>query len=115
MTLRCSHVARSAAAFATLVVFDTAVPHSASAQVADSAAADSAAMMAQFDMMGPMMGRMMSSMLNATLEVLAQPATAERMATFTRNYFDALLGKGFTREEALRIVLAHGVPMPGQQ
>lgn len=30
------------------------------------------------------------------------------------NYFDALMSKGFTREEALRIVMAVGVPMgPG--
>jgi hypothetical protein len=32
------------------------------------------------------------------------------MATFTKNYHDALLAKGFSKEDAMRIVAAHGIP-----
>ena len=60
--------------------------------------------------MAPMMGQMMQVMLQSTLRALAMPEAAEQLATFTRNYFDALVAKGFTREEALRIVMAHGIP-----
>src|SRR3954469_26037138 len=63
----------------------------------------------QMEMMGPMMGQMMSTMVSTMLDALAQPENTQRMATFTKNYFDALMGKGFTRDEAFRIVLAHGV------
>ena len=70
----------------------------------------------QMDAMMPMMGQMMMVMMKATLEVVALPETAEKMATFSKNYFDALMAKGFTREEALRIVMATGLPsMPGQR
>ncbi len=64
-------------------------------------------------MMGPMMGQMMQSMMEGTLRVLAKPETADQLATFTRNYYDALIRKGFTKAEALEIVTKIGVPMPG--
>ena len=66
--------------------------------------------MQQMDMMAPMMGHMTQAMMQGMLAVLARPETAERMATFTRNYHDALVAKGFSREEAMRIVMAHGIP-----
>jgi hypothetical protein len=44
----------------------------------------------------------------ARLAVLTRPEVAEQLAIFTRNYFDALLHKGFSRDEALRIVAATG-------
>lgn len=67
-------------------------------------------MQQQMDMVTPMMSQMSQAMLQGALAVLAQPESAERMATFTRNYFDALVAKGFSREDALRIVMAHGIP-----
>ena len=71
---------------------------------------------AMMDAMMPMWGKMMTAMMRSTLEILTQPETARQMATFTKNYFDALVAKGFTREESLRIVMAVGVPMgPGQR
>ena len=74
------------------------------------------AMDAQMTMMAPMMGRMMQTMMEAVLAVAARPETANQMATFTKNYFDALVAKGFTRDEALRIVMAHGFPtMPSMK
>jgi hypothetical protein len=69
---------------------------------------DSARMQAA--MMSPMIGQMMQAMLRSTLAALTEPEVADQMATFSRNYFDALVAKGFTRDEALRIVLAHGIP-----
>lgn len=83
--------------------------HGAPMQVPDS-------MQTEMNSMMPMMGMMMSAMMNGMLDVLAMPESAEKLATFNRNYFDALTRKGFTREEALRIVMAVGVPItPGQR
>ena len=62
------------------------------------------------DMMAPMMGRVIQSMMEASLTYLARPEAAEKMATFTKNYYDALIAKGFSKEDALRIVMAHGIP-----
>jgi hypothetical protein len=77
---------------------------------------DKAQMDAQMAMMGPMMSQMMQSMLQGMLLQLAKPETAQNLATFTKNYFDALVAKGFTREEAIRIVVAVGMPtMPGMK
>jgi hypothetical protein len=50
------------------------------------------------------------NILEITLSALVRPETAEGMATFTKNYHDALVSKGFSKEDALRIVMAHGVP-----
>ncbi|MGH7700714.1 MAG: hypothetical protein ACREMJ_09400 [Gemmatimonadales bacterium] len=71
-----------------------------------------AAMQQQMQMMGPMMGMMMEGMMESLLATLAKPQTAERLATFTKAYYDALVRKGFTKDEALRIVTAVGIPMP---
>jgi hypothetical protein len=71
-------------------------------------AADSTAFF--MDMMGPTFGIMMEQMMDALIEVLERPETAERLATFARNYYEALLGKGFTSEQALRLVIAIGFP-----
>jgi hypothetical protein len=58
----------------------------------------------------PWVGQMAETVMGATLAVLSRPETAERIAAFARNYYDALVAKGFSADEALRIVLAHGVP-----
>lgn len=60
--------------------------------------------------MAPMVGQMMQVMMRSILQTLALPESTELLATFTRNYFDALIAKGFSRDEALRIVMAHGIP-----
>ncbi|WP_214291259.1 hypothetical protein, partial [Escherichia coli] len=60
--------------------------------------------------MGPMMGQWMTGMMQSMLAALARPETVDRLATFTRSYYEALVAKGFTREEALRLVAAHGIP-----
>ena len=60
--------------------------------------------------MGPMMGRMSEAMIEAQLRIAEKPETAERVATFKRNLFEALVKKGFRPLEALQIVVATGIP-----
>ncbi len=88
------------------VIAQIATPRAARAQ--DPAHADSMAMMQE--MMGPMMSSMMASMMEGMLTVLAKPESADRLATFTRNYYEALLRKGFNEEQALRLTAAVGFP-----
>lgn len=66
-----------------------------------------------FQKMGPMMGMMMKGMMKAMLELFSEPETAEKLATFTKNYYDALIRKGFTPEQALKIVIGQGMPSLG--
>ena len=63
-------------------------------------------------MMVPMMSQMASVMLESTLTTLAKPENAERLADFTKNYFDALIKRGFTKEQSLQLVAAIGMPRP---
>lgn len=58
---------------------------------------------------GPMAGQMTEAMMEGMLRVMARPESAERLANFTRHYYDALVRKGFSREEALQIVVAAGL------
>ena len=51
--------------------------------------------------------------LDAELALLERPQTAERLATYARNLYDALVQRGFGHEEAVRIVTAFGVPGRG--
>lgn len=70
----------------------------------------------QMDAMTPMFGQMMRAMMTATFDVLSQPESAEKLASFTRNYYDALIKKGFTKKEALNIAMSVGMPsMPMMQ
>lgn len=106
--LRAALLAAALAAGGATAAAAQARPDSAGAARPPRTAMDSAQLQAA--MMSPMIGQMMQAMLRSTLAALADPQVTEQMATFTRNYFDALVAKGFTREEALRIVLAHGIP-----
>ena len=56
---------------------------------------------------------MAEATMETTLWALSKPEAAERLATFSRNYYDALIKKGFTKDEALRIVLSVGIPQSG--
>ena len=68
-----------------------------------------------FNQMGPMYETMMSSMVRGTLMALADSGNVERLATFSRSYYLALVRHGFTREEALQIVAGFGIPLrPGR-
>ena len=106
--LRTTLLAAALAAGTATVAAAQARPDSAARARPPRAAMDSAQMQAA--LMSPMIGQMMQAMLRSTLAALSEPEVAEQMATFTRNYYDALVAKGFSRDEALRIVLAHGIP-----
>ena len=70
----------------------------------------------QMNAMTPMFGQMMRAMMTATFDVLSQPESAEKLASFTRNYYDALIKKGFSKDEALKIAMSIGMPsMPMMQ
>ena len=67
------------------------------------------------DQMGPMMGNMMAQMMEGMAKTMAKPEMAEYFATFTRQYYDALITRGFSKEEALQIVTAAGLPGLGKK
>jgi hypothetical protein len=75
-----------------------------------SAAAQMQQMMGMFSQMGPMYETMTKAMIEGTLKALGEPENVERMALFTRRYYEALIKQGFTKEEALQIVAGVGVP-----
>jgi hypothetical protein len=60
--------------------------------------------------MMPMLAKMAEVQLESQLKVAEKPATAERIAAFKKNLFDALRKKGFTAEEALQITVSTGLP-----
>jgi hypothetical protein len=68
---------------------------------------------AQLQNVVPMFSQMMAAMMQGMLAILERPETAEQLATFDRNYLDALQRHGFSRDEALRIVVGVGLPIPG--
>lgn len=61
----------------------------------------------------PDMSGMMASFLDGMLDKLAEPEAANRLAIFVKNYYDALLARGFTKDEALRIITAVTIPSVG--
>jgi hypothetical protein len=62
-------------------------------------------------MVTPMGGQMSRIAMELQLEVLAEPETARKLASFTRNYYQALIEAGFTESQALEIVIRAGVPL----
>lgn len=67
-------------------------------------------MRATMGTMVEIMGPMTEAALNAQITVAAKPETAERLAAFKKNLFDALVKKGFTQSQALQIVIATNPP-----
>ena len=74
------------------------------------AARDQAQMQAQMEEMAPLLRQMALGTMELTLEVLSQKETADRLADFSRNFYEALLARRFTKVEALDIVKAVGIP-----
>ncbi len=57
---------------------------------------------------------MIRMMMRVHFETLADRNSTEKLASFTKNYYDALVSKGFTEEQALRIIMSVGIPsIPG--
>lgn len=59
------------------------------------------------------LGDMLGLMMEGMAKTMAKPELAENYATFTRNYYDALITRGFTEEQALKIVTSDGLPTLG--
>ena len=100
----------SAIVLATLLLAAPCFAQEASAQRQPTPEEIQKIMDATMGAMVPMMGRMMEVMIEAQLKFAALPETAERIATFKKNLYDALQKKGFTKSEALQIVMATGIP-----
>ena len=69
-----------------------------------------ATMEATMGAMTAAMGPMTEAVIEAQLKSAAKPETAERIATFKKNLYDALIKKGFKAQEALQIVLSSSPP-----
>jgi hypothetical protein len=58
----------------------------------------------------PMLARMTEVQIETQLKMAERPETAERVATFKKNLFDALRRKGFTAEQSLQILNSTALP-----
>ena len=67
-------------------------------------------MAGMFNQMGPMYETMAKAMVDGTLKALEDSGTVDRLAAFTRHYYEALIKQGFSKEEALQIVAGVGIP-----
>ena len=68
------------------------------------------AMNSTLNAMVPIMGKMTENMIEAQLTIAERASTAERMAAFKKNLYDALIKKGFTASQALQITVATNPP-----
>ncbi len=68
-----------------------------------------AQMAGMFNQMGPMYETMVQSMIEGTIKAFEKPETIERLARFSRRYYEALIKQGFSKEEALQIVAGSGI------
>ncbi len=58
----------------------------------------------------PTMARIDEVHMETQLKLAERPETAERIATFKKNLFDALRKKGFTAEQSLQILNSTALP-----
>jgi hypothetical protein len=63
-----------------------------------------------FGAMAPMMGKMMEAMIEAQLAVISKPDSAEKMAQYVKNFYEALIKQGFSKDEAFKIVTSVSLP-----
>ncbi len=64
-----------------------------------------------YEAMEQMMPAMIRMMVDTMLDIYSDPTVAEKEATYAKNLYDALLKKGFSKEEAINIVVAFGNPI----
>ncbi|MCP5270130.1 MAG: hypothetical protein H6932_02755 [Burkholderiaceae bacterium] len=67
-------------------------------------------MQATMGAMVSVMGPMTEAVLEAQMAHAAKPETAERLAAFKKNLYDALLKSGFNGQDAMQIVIATQPP-----
>ena len=63
--------------------------------------------------MAPAFGAMAQNMMDGIYTGLAKPETAKKLAIFMKNYHDALIAEGFSKEEAIQIIRAFSIPSMG--
>jgi len=68
-------------------------------------------MQSSMSAMGPMMNKAAEAAIELQLGIAEKPETAKRIAQFKKNLYDALVQQGFTKDQALSIVLS--TPLPG--
>lgn len=94
----------------------TQQPDSASAMQSGEQREAMQAMEEQMRAMMPMMMASLRAVTHGTMAALAEPDAARNLARFVRNYHQALVAEGFSRDEAMRIVASVGLPtIPGGQ
>lgn len=54
---------------------------------------------------------MATKVIDGYLDYLAKPQTTKKWATFQKNYYDALIEQGFTKEQVFELVLRFGNPL----
>jgi ketosteroid isomerase-like protein len=64
----------------------------------------------QQDAMKKVMAQMAESVMEATLTIMSKSQTTEQLATFSKRYYDALIAKGFSKDDALKLVISVGMP-----
>jgi hypothetical protein len=60
--------------------------------------------------MVPFMSKMVEAMIQSQLDVVSRPESADKMARYVRNFHDALIKQGFSKQEALQIVTSVAMP-----
>jgi hypothetical protein len=65
---------------------------------------------ATFGAMIPMMAKMTEIMIQTQLKEGVKLETADQLAVFKKNLYDALIKKGFSKQDALQIVLNTSLP-----
>ncbi len=63
------------------------------------------------DSMQAQLTEMATKVIDGYLDYLAKPQTTKKLATFQKNYYDALIEQGFTKEQAFELVLRFGNPL----
>jgi hypothetical protein len=96
---------RSTAAFVAILIGISLL--TGCADTANSQVPEVDAMMQQ---MIPLTGKMMEVAIESSLATLARIENTDRLATFSKNFYDALVTKGFSNEEAMQIVISVGMP-----
>lgn len=69
------------------------------------------AMEATYGAMVPIIERMADAIIESRLNAGAKPETANRIAAFNKNLYDALIRQGFSKDEALQIMVSTPLPV----
>jgi hypothetical protein len=65
----------------------------------------------QFSQLFESIQPMLTKTLETYLDFLAHPQTGEKIATFQKNYYDALMKKGFSGDQAFQLMRDIGNPL----